>query len=651
MSSDLLFQQSATSGSSAELVFGADEVPVVENRSATAVGTLPRLSGRVGVRTSRGAAVDGVLPGISGRVVSAIRVTARVGVAGRLPTLQGASSVRYLSNTERPIVCDVTAQFQRADKAVSGIRERFEQSKPFSEGQGLRFSDAAPVVDLVGVRWQEASRFAQRRTSVFQNAAPLAKPAVRAHFQEAARTRRATGERFQEATRVPFPVARSHYQEAFRDRRNFTAARFQTGHAYSVALRENEAVAAALAELRRGRYQPARRPPIGIWIPGANPVSPPCYEPKVPADLLFAAPWSSSTDLLFVCERVVPPEPGQTVVVPIREVYLTINSATLIRLDTGDEIPVTSASISIDYESWTWTLSAAAPGRALSQLQRNSNGDPVAVQLTVNGTPLHFLVESISRDRSFASSALRIQGRGFAAELDAPYAPTMSFANPFARTGRQLLDDILTLNGVPIGWSVDKALFTDWNVPAKVFSHTGTYISALNAVAGAIGAYIQPHDTERKLDVLLRYPTPAWAWGDVVPDFELPAAVTSQESIEWVTNPDYDRAFVVGQENGITGQYSRAGSAGTLVAETVTDPLITEAAAARQRGRSVLSEGGQIANVTLRLPVLAETGIIRPGKFVRYVDGSTVRKGLVRGVSADVAMPTIYQTVRVETRV
>jgi hypothetical protein len=46
----------------------------------------------------------------------------------------------------------------------------------------------------------------------------------------------------------------------------------------------------------------------------------------------------------------------------------------------------------------------------------------------------------------------------------------------------------------------------------------------------------------------------------------------------------------------------------------------------------VLADVGRQAMVSLRLPVLPETGIIVPGKFVRYVDGGTTRLGLTRSV-------------------
>jgi len=51
----------------------------------------------------------------------------------------------------------------------------------------------------------------------------------------------------------------------------------------------------------------------------------------------------------------------------------------------------------------------------------------------------------------------------------------------------------------------------------------------------------------------------------------------------------------------------------------------------------------------LRLPVLEETGVITPGTFVRYLDGSTrPRTGLVRSTAIEVALPTIWQSIGVQ---
>lgn len=65
----------------------------------------------------------------------------------------------------------------------------------------------------------------------------------------------------------------------------------------------------------------------------------------------------------------------------------------------------------------------------------------------------------------------------------------MNFQQPQARTARQLMDDVLTLNGIPLGWNIDWGL-TDWNVPAGVFVKQGTWIEALVAIASAVGGYL-----------------------------------------------------------------------------------------------------------------------------------------------------------------
>ena len=81
----------------------------------------------------------------------------------------------------------------------------------------------------------------------------------------------------------------------------------------------------------------------------------------------------------------------------------------------------------------------------------------------------------------------------------------------------------------------------------------------------------------------------------------------------------------------------------------ITDPLITHVDAARQRAAAVLADTGPQATVSLRLPVLAATGLIQPGKFVRYLDGAVTRVGIVRGTALDWQRPTLRQTLTVET--
>jgi hypothetical protein len=144
------------------------------------------------------------------------------------------------------------------------------------------------------------------------------------------------------------------------------------------------------------------------------------------------------------------------------------------------------------------------------------------------------------------------------------------------------------------------------------------------------------------------YPDAPWDWASVTADFVLPADLMSKEGVQYKEMPNYNRAFVSGQDQGVLGQVTRSGTAGDILAPMVVDPLITTAAAARQRGLSILGNTGRQLLHTLSLPVLGATGVIQPGAYVQYDDGEVVRTGLVRSTSVEVGSPEVLQTVQVE---
>lgn len=369
-------------------------------------------------------------------------------------------------------------------------------------------------------------------------------------------------------------------------------------------------------------------------------------------DLLRYVPWVRFSRTMQPGWGVQIPEwdgvPDARVVIPVRRVYMTVNNAYLRRVDGNIMLDASSMGMSLDVNSWVWSFRATIPGSQLSAVSP-VNGEPVEVEAYVNGAMFRFLVEGIQRERQFGRSDLAITGRGKAALLDSKYAPVQSFGNAADRTLQQIMGDVLTVNGIPMGWTVNFGM-TDWLVPAGVWAHTGSYISALNQLAAAGGAYIQPHAVNNELSVLLRYPVAPWEWGTLIdPDFDLPSALVTRESMEWADKPRYNRVYVSGQQQGVLGRVTRAGTAGDLLAQPIVDPLITHADAARQRGIAVLSDTGRVNNVGLRMPVLSDTSVIVPGKFVRYQDGGAPRTGIVRAVSVDVSPVEVWQTINVET--
>jgi hypothetical protein len=348
-----------------------------------------------------------------------------------------------------------------------------------------------------------------------------------------------------------------------------------------------------------------------------------------------------------------------TRIVAVRRVYMVLNHASLRRIDGDVPLPVISLSCSLDVDSWTWGLNAVLSGEAWHLLQPRANLEPIALEATLNGYRWRWLLERMQRSRSFGKAEVRIQGRGVSALLDSPYAPVQTYSNSQARTARQLMADVLTVNGASIGWDLEWNI-EDWLVPAAVFSHQGSAISALQRITAAVGAYLQPHPTLDLIRVLPRYPLPPWQWQQLTPDYVLTADVASQETLQLQEKPHYNRVFVSGESVGVLGQVTRSGTAGDVLAPMVVDRLITATEAARQRGLAVLSDTGRQMEVGLRLPVLDDIGIIVPGALVQYDDRIVTtnmsnptlhnqRIGIVRSVQVEVGLPEVWQTLGVQT--
>ncbi len=640
---DLLFDRPAATD--ADLIFGADYVPPRNDVALQATLPLPVAS----IHFIPPARLD-VLAELPGLTVSTLilrpSVPLNVGVAS-LPGVVLTGEVRYASRTQRPTVGQTAHEWQQAAQTEEGA----------VQGQ----QDAAATPAGWGAVWQRAGTsmhgIAHRLPPVLV-AAPLQR---RTGQQQATRLHGATGFAheiatliapmregvFQNATRLRDATHFAH-QDGDRNKRAGRFARWQSARLLARRQSTDFQNASRRPVGWRGRYQDAVPPPPGIsvWLIPEPPEPPRCYTPS--GHLLFAALAPAGPHLLFFCETHTDPPDGEPVIVPIRRVYIVINNVTLHRVPDGAEVPVFNLSLSLDAASWTWGFDAQLPANAESLVAPSSASGPVELVASINGTPFRVLAESISRERVFGDASIRVSGRGRNAVLAAPYAPVMNFQQPQARTARQLMDDVLTLNGIPLGWNIDWGL-TDWNVPAGVFTKQGTWIEALVAIASAVGGYLIPHPSDQSIRVRHRYPAVPWDWATVTPDFVLPVDAVARESLRWRELPAYNRVFVSGQDIGVLGQVTRAGSAGDVLAPMVVDALITEAVAARQRGIAVLADTGQQIEVSLRLPVLAETGIIEPGAFVEYQDGSVTRLGLVRSTQIEAGLPEVWQTLGVQS--
>lgn len=561
-----------------------------------------------------------------------------------LPPLAVALQNRWDSHCYRPLVSRACTEFAAAVPLSALSASRWEIASPVQlrrtdrhapgvrRGQSVcvNYQDRPPRHAITGGRWQAA---APRRAS-----ADIDWQAGVAHLA-------AIAGGWQDGIRAGVVVA-LRWQSAL-DWGVLRAGRYQQARAVALPT----TALSGPAQPRVGgpcvRWQAAVRARPGRTrlpvLPGLPPAR--CYVPP-PAgavNLCFVAAAGASPCLLFVCRGSGPALPAASVVVLVREVYVNTHEVRLLLAESGEALIPFDLSLGIDADSWAWQFSARC---ALSEAVIADF--PQAVIAQINGAEWRFWLESVSRARQFASDRWQLSGRGLAAMLDAPYAAAQTLDNAQgAMTAQQLANAALTINGVNNGWSLDWQL-ADWLVPQGVWHHQGSPVEAVNRLASAAGGYVQADRAEKCLHVLPRYPVAPWHWAQQSPAVELPSAVVVQESVDWVNKPHYDRVFVSGEEGGVLANVKRAGTAGASLAPMVVDRLVTAESVARQRGMAILADTGRQRQVALRLPVLAETGVIDPGRLLRYRDGDSVTVGLSRAVAVSYQGGTLRQTVTLE---
>lgn len=565
--------------------------------------------------------IVGTLPGLTGpvRVVQGQYAT----IVGALPGLTGSVAVIYVSDTARPLVAKIDAVEQVALPQPAGAEMqwvdataspkvypiRYQKARPRPRGWAMVGQNALSRGLGTDVRFQDALARHASGTLGYQESVPKSLKRV---------------VRYQDASPLHAARADIAFQQGI-PAWNGRDVAFQQGVPVGLGAEVEFANGIPIVVLRYSRYQDGYS-----VLAGAS--EHPVVDPTDPE----------------------PPEPHETIIVPVKEVYVVLNTSSLYRVDGNVFLPTYAMSMSLDVDSWTWSFSASMPRSCYDAVKHDSDGTPVEVECLVNGVAYRFRVQKIARDRGFAEDGISITGRGLSDELAEPNAPTMNFGNAGDRTAQQLMADVLTDNGVPMDWEVDWQL-TDWLVPGGSWTKTGTYIDALNEIAAAAGGYIQPVPSDRTLRVLPRMPLMPRDWAtDALIDYDLPDAIAVRESTEWVEKPRYNRVYVQGQRNGIRGRVTLTGSAGDIGAPTVVDSLITHADAARQRGTAILGDTGRIATIGLSTAVgIKDThgdpiGIIPPGKFVKYTENGVPKIGITRSVNVQIGMPEINQTIGVE---
>lgn len=563
-----------------------------------------------------------------------------------------ACSVQLLwePNVSRGEAIELRTHWQTAEPVQASVSAHWQDAQPIIVPSSTRWQAGAAASGRAAATWQDSERL-NGLASVRWQAGQVERHALVTRWQEAARQRGAAAVHWQvgQAQRA---VVLARYQEAVR-MRTAALAKWQDGTPSRTQLRHRGRAGLPVHLGLATRWQDARRPPAGLSVVTVpeEPAGELCYDPATLGLLVFSEPWAARDGrLVFVCHRATDPELPAGIVIPVRSLYVAQNNVSLHRVPSGAEFVASRFTLQLDADSFTFGWSASLHSSARQHLTRSAPGERVEVECAVNGVLLRLVIEQIGRDRAFPESRIQVTGRGRSAELS---DPSLTFTNPADRTAQQLMLDVLTVNGASLGWTLDWQI-TDWFIPANRWVFQGSYIGALQDIASAAGAYLQPHRTDKMIRVLPRYALAPWDWATLMtPDIELPVDATSLEGIEEVIRPDWNRVFVGGvHQPGYFGPVTRGGTAGDKVAQPIIHPLITAPEAHIQRGRAELSDTGVQELLSLRTMVLPEAGIILPGKTIRYVDETGARLGIVRGTNVSMeSWPVLHQTLEVETHV
>ena len=275
--------------------------------------------------------------------------------------------------------------------------------------------------------------------------------------------------------------------------------------------------------------------------------------------------------------------------ISVKGILILDHNIWLMRVSDSLNIPIMSGSVKIDIDSWLWQFNAVIPSRAAAKLvDPNVIGEPVEVQLTLDGYVWRFLIERVSEAYQYGEGAYSIYGRSVAAELDDPYSPKVT------KTFDELLSssDIISRELQDTGWTLTGNIL-EWNIPADVFSVTDmTKAKIIAEITKAIGGIFQAHPSNKELEFIYRFPTDPLSWEVDDPDEILHTGIILGQSIEAEPAPCYNYVIVSGKKDGVIVHVKRQNTLADIPAPIITDALITTENAGIQRGRNELNETG-----------------------------------------------------------
>lgn len=334
----------------------------------------------------------------------------------------------------------------------------------------------------------------------------------------------------------------------------------------------------------------------------------------------------------------------QGLLVPVQRSYRVINSASMKRRVDDVDIPVSSLSVKIDWDSWCWSLSATVMTRAAADLIRTIGTE---VTVTINGFVWGFVIDSLSQDRGFNQFSANVSGRSLVASLSEPYSAARSYRETSMKTAEQLcLQELPVIGTHFIDFDIP-----DWTIPANLYQYENlTPIESILRIVKASGGKVQAAMDSLLLTCSPRWAQKPWDWS-FTPDATLPASYVTKEQLNSKVGFEYEAAIVSGGVNGgIIGKVKRMGTAGDSLATTVVDTLIVDSLPAAGRGLQEIADRWPIQQYQVTLPLQAQpagAGLLLPGLTFDLDEGEDGWRGMVTGTSVSAGFNSVTQTLEV----
>lgn len=557
-------------------------------------------------------------------------------------------ALRWDSNVYRFEVQRTRSAWQQAQACMLATHANWQNSRAarLAIRQGWQMARAA--YGSVAASWSAANRHCAHQATRWQAAAAAGTCTVW-RWQGARKAGCGTRVRYQSATLAS--SSRVWRWQGAEQLRLALGASWQMGVARSNQWVTGFGQGAFATHASHIRWQAGMQAPPGISLrPGSTPADGDMYTPPLGSavHLIFCQAAHHTSALVFgLCRRGKANGNAPKFITPKLAMYTHIHEARATLWPQGDPLVLFDCSIETDADGYGWHLRASGPAQLMEQLAPRKDGTPVRVRVELCGLSWIFVVGLRQRSRQFGKHLVSFAASSPTCLLNAPHAKPIAFVNADQQTAQQLATAALEYSGVTLDWQVD-----DWVVPAQVWSHQGTPLSAVLRIVDAVGAVVQSHRTADTLIVQPRYTAMPWEWADAAPDVQLPIGYCITESMDEQRQPPYNAVYTSGTVAGQIRRTKRAGTAGDLEAPMATDALLTESIAHMQRARSILGTSGWQAKVGLSLPLDTATGapgLLDVGSLIEIDDTGGAWRGMVRGVSIHAgSRPGVRQTIQVE---